>query len=174
MHPVLLLKNVFKQTLPEVVWKTLPGRREAARKERGRVGRDPLKKLWNFEKCEKSKIALWWVMLSTSGARCSQRKNVRSSSLKSFSSHHKHQIYKVASCCTKVRIRPNARCLHCRLAQKCRQKKELHPAALSLLGMPLTPTSWPPWTLHLESRWFSKIFLKMSPLAKLFHLTPPF
>ena len=33
------------QTLPEVVWKTLPGRREAARKERGRVGRDPLKKL---------------------------------------------------------------------------------------------------------------------------------
>ena len=128
-------------------------------------------KMWN---CEKSKIALWWVMLSTSGARCSQRKKARSSSLKSFSSHHKHQIYKVASCCTKVRIRPNARCLHCRLAQKCRQKKELHPAALSLLGMPLTPTSWPPWTLHLESRWFSKIFLKMSPLAKLFHLTPPF
>ena len=113
--------------------------------------------MWN---CEKSKIALWWVMLSTSGARCSQRKKARSSSLKSFSSHHKHQIYKVASCCTKVRIRPNARCLHCRLAQKCRQKKELHPAALSLLGMPLTPTSWPPWTLHLESRWFSKISLK--------------
>ena len=122
-------------------------------------------KMWN---CEKSKIALWWVMLSTSGARCSQRKKARSSSLQSFSSHHKHQIYKVASCCTKVRIRPNARCLHCRLAQKCRQKKELHPAALSLLGMPLTPTSWPPWTLHLEFRWFSKISLKCRRLQSCF------
>ena len=92
----------------------------------------------------------------------------RSSSLKSFSSHHKHQIYKVASCCTKVRIRPNARCLHCRLAQKCRQKKELHPAALSLLGMPLTPTSWTPWTLLLEFGWFSKISLKCRRLQSCF------
>ena len=163
--------NSTRGCLENLTWST------RGRDDRERAcGAGPIEKtlkFWKMWNCEKSKIALWWVMLSTSGARCSQRKNVRSS-LKSFSSHHKHQIYKVASCCTKVRIRPNARCLHCRLAQKCRQKKELHPAALSLLGMPLTPTSWPPWTLHLESRWFSKIFLKMSPLAKLFHLTPPF
>ena len=30
---------------PSVFTQTLPGRREAVRKERGRVGRDPLKKL---------------------------------------------------------------------------------------------------------------------------------
>ena len=152
MHPVLLQKQCFHTNFTRgfeqnFTWST------RGREERERAcGAGPIEKTLKFGKmwnCEKSKIALWWVMLSTSGARCSQRKNVRSSSLKSFSSHHKHQIYKVASCCTKVRIRPNARCLHCRLAQKCRQKKELHPAALSLLGMPLTPTSWTQISLNI-------------------------
>ena len=43
--PSFTSKQCFHTNLPEVLSKTLPGRPEVVRKERGRVGRDPLKKL---------------------------------------------------------------------------------------------------------------------------------